>query len=145
MPPLDFSADDRAQMLDVLGSYFWAVDTGDAAAVVASFTTAGVVRYGTGERFEGADGLDRFARRAIGDAALRGRMHLNHPLFFRTEHGRPVLRSYMVPVQLDPMPPQGPVRSLRYTDDTFERTKDGWKIRERAIYLWEHAPQAVPE
>lgn len=140
MPQGDISADDRAGMIDVLGRYVWAVDTGDVAAVVACFSNDGLVRYGTGERYEGQAGLTDFARRAIGDAGLRDRMHLNHPLYFRLEDGHPVLRSYMVPVQIEPMPPHGPIRSLRYTDDTFVRTGSGWRIGERAIYLWQHAP-----
>lgn len=143
MQQADISADDRARMLDILGRYFWAVDTADVFGVVACFSPDGLVRYGTGERYEGHAGLTAFAKRAIGDASLRGRMHLNHPLYFRVEDGAPVLRSYMAPVQIEPMPPAGPVRSLRYTDDTFLRTADGWRIAVRAIYLWEQAPHGA--
>lgn len=139
----EISADDRAQILDLLGRYLWAVDTGDHAGVIACFTADGAVSYDSGQRYEGRAELGEFATRAIGDGSMRGRMHLNHPLFFRRDGEHVILRSYMVPVQTDPMPPNGPVRSMRYTDDTFVRGNDGWKLKERAIANWGN-PTSVP-
>jgi SnoaL-like domain len=133
---------ERAEIFDLLGRYLWAVDTGDALAVVAAFSSDGVVRYGAGERYEGEAGLRRFAQRVIGDASVRGRMHLNHPLFFWRKEDLVVLRSYMVPVQLRPGAPTEPIRSLRYTEDTFVKTDAGWRIKERAIFLWDQVSRA---
>jgi hypothetical protein len=133
---------DRAEILDLLGRYLWAVDTGDASAVVAAFSPDGVVRYGTGERYEGEVGLRRFAQRVIGDVSVRGRMHLNHPLFFWGKGDCVVLRSYMMPVQLRSEAPNESIRSLRYTEDTFVKTGAGWRIKERAIFVWDQASRA---
>jgi hypothetical protein len=133
---------ERAEILDLLGRYLWAVDTGDASAVVAAFSSDGIVRYGTGERYEGEAGLRGFAQRVIGDASVRGRMHLNHPLFFWREADLVVLRSYMVPVQLRPDALKESIRSLRYTEDTFVKTEAGWRIKERAIFVWDQASRA---
>ena len=133
---------ERGEILDLLGRYFWAVDIGDASAVVAAFSPDGVVRYGTGERYEGEAGLRKFAQRVIGDASVRGRMHLNHPLFFRRKGECVALRSYMMPVQLRPDAPQETIRSLRHTEDTFVKTEAGWRIKERAIFVWDQASRA---
>jgi hypothetical protein len=87
------NAQDRAEILDLRGRYFFSVDSGDHNAVVNAFTADGVVRYDTSELYEGADGLRRFAGKAIGGESTRGRMHLKMPLYFRREGAAVVLTS----------------------------------------------------
>jgi len=48
----------------------------------------------------------------------------------------------MAAVRLQASAPHEPIRSLRYTDDTFVRTEAGWRIKERAFFLWGQAPHA---
>lgn len=145
MPRADIDAKDRAEILDVLGRYLWAVDTGDHAGVMAVFSPDGVVRYGTGERYEGAEGLARFATRVIGDRSIIGRMHLNHPLFFTARSDSQVsVRSYVVAIHHRPGREAETVHPPRTTEDTFVRTDAGWRIKERAIFLWADTAREAP-
>lgn len=130
------SAEDRLDLLDLLGRYFFAVDSGDSEGVVACFAENGAVRYGTGEIYRGASGLQEFARKAIGGLEIRGRMHLNFPLYFSREGDLIVLRSYLSAAQWSPPQPPKAFGSTRFIEDRFVRTPAGWRIMERAIYLW---------
>lgn len=130
------SAEERADIQDLVGRYIFAVDSGDHAGVTACFTRDGAVRYGTGEAYEGAEGLQRFAAKAIGGEEIRGRMHLNYPLFFRRDGAAIVLTSYLSTAQWRPPAPPTSFGSLRYVEDRCVLTPEGWRIAERTIFLW---------
>lgn len=133
--PEPLSVADRLAIADVLGRYLWAVDTGDADAVVEQFAPGAVIRYDDGRRFTGPEGLRAFALSAIGGAEARGRMHFNQPLFAQRAGGDILHRSYlMVPQCL----PDGTVAiaTLRYVEDRFTLTGRGWRIAERTIFRW---------
>ncbi len=130
------SADDRLDVLDLLGRYFFAVDSGDAEGIVSCFAEDGAVRYGTGEIFSGTSGLQEFALKAIGSPNIRGRMHLNFPLFFTRDQDIIILRSYLSAAQWSPPQPPKAFGSTRFIEDRFVKTQAGWRIKERAIYLW---------
>lgn len=130
------SADDRFEIEDLLGRYFWAVDTADVEAVVAVFTHDAVVRYGTGQWYEGPDGIRRFAIRAIGDHTARGRMHFNRPLFAELRGDAVLMRSYLISPRWTTHDDAMVLGTLRHTEDLFVRTTGGWRIKERAIFLW---------
>ena len=133
------SAEDRLDILDLLGRYFFAVDTGDHDGVLACFAQDGMVVYGTGETYQGQNGLKEFAAKAIGGAEIKGRMHLNFPLFFRREANLIVLSSYLSAAQWAlPEPPKA-FGSTRYIEDRFILTPAGWRIQQRAIHLWNSA------
>ncbi len=133
------SAADRLDILELLGRYFWAIDTRDEAAVIACFTVDAVVRYDSGERYEGQEGLSRFAAKAIGGPDASGRMHLNFPLFFRRDGVAVVLNSYLSTARWQlPHPPQA-FGSLRYIEDRCVKVGGCWRIQERAIHLWNDA------
>jgi hypothetical protein len=130
------SAEDRLDILDLLGRYFFAVDTGDHDGVLACFAQDGMVLYGTGESFQGPEELKQFAAKAIGDASIKGRMHLNFPLYFRREGQIIVLSSYLSSAQWTlPEPPKA-FSSIRYIEDRFILTPNGWRIKQRIIHLW---------
>jgi hypothetical protein len=132
----EISAQDRLDILDLLGRYFFAVDSGDAEGVVASFAPGGAVRYDSGERYEGADGLRRFAAKAIGGAETCGRMHLNFPLFFRRDGEAVILSSYLGAAHWRPPTPPQAFGSLRYIEDRCVTIDGAWRILERSISLW---------
>jgi hypothetical protein len=138
------SAEDRLDILELVGRYFWAIDTGDEGAVLACFTSDGVVRYDSGESYERPEGLRRFAVKAIGGERTRGRMHLNFPLFFRRDGDAIVLSTYLSSAQWRlPDPPQA-FGSLRYVEDRCVKVDGTWRIRERAIHLWNDATMPLP-
>ena len=140
------SVEDRFAIEDLLGRYFWAVDTADTEGVVAVFAPEAVVRYGTGDRYEGTDGIRRFAIRAIGGESARGRMHFNRPLFAERRGDAVLMRSYLISPQWTVHDNAMVIGTLRYTEDTFIRTDAGWRIKERAIFLWndQAAPRKMP-
>lgn len=147
MPHIPLTADDRFEIEDLLGRYFWAVDTADIESVVAAFTTDAVIRYGNSQRYEGADGVRRFAVRAIGDNTVRGRMHFNRPLFVEHADDGVRMRSYLISPRWTTHDDAMVLGTLRYTEDTFVRTAAGWRIKERAIFSWndETAPRPGQE
>ncbi|CDO35245.1 nuclear transport factor 2 family protein [Novosphingobium sp. KN65.2] len=123
----------RLAIADVLGRYLFAVDMGDAEAVLRQFVPDAVVSYDDGRRFTGPEGLRVFAASAIGGPEARGRMHFNQPLFADWV-GRDVLhRSYLLVPQCAG---DGSVEivALRYVEDRFTHTDQGWRIAERAIF-----------
>jgi hypothetical protein len=136
MDEQSISAEDRLDILDLLGRYFVAVDSGDPDAILKSFTHDGCVRYDTGECFSGPDGLRAFATRAVGGDNVRGRMHLNFPLYFRREGNVVVLSSYLSSAQWRLPDPPRAFGSLRYIEDRCIKTSEGWRIQERSISLW---------
>ena len=138
------TADDRFEIEDLLGRYFWAVDTADVDAVVAVFTHDAVVRYGTGQRYEGSDGIRGFAIRAIGDHTARGRMHFSRPLFVEVRGDAVLMRSYLISPRWTAHDNAIVLGTLRHTEDLFIKTAGGWRIQERAIFLWndQTAPRA---
>lgn len=139
----EINAADRLEILELLGTYFWAIDTSNELAVIECFANDGVVRYNSGERYEGFEGLSRFAAKAIGGPELTGRMHLNFPLFFRREGATVVLKSYLSTARWHlPEPPQA-FESLRYIEDRFVKVAGGWRIQERVIFLWNN--MTVPQ
>ena len=133
------SAEDRLDILDLLGRYFFAVDSGDHAGVIACFTPDGQVVYGTGETYQGYEGLQVFAAKASGGAEIKGRMHLNFPLFFRREGHVIILSSYLSAAQWALPDPPKAFGSLRYIEDRFILTPAGWRIQKRSIHLWNSA------
>ncbi len=130
------SAADRFAIEDVLGHYMLAVDLADVDGVLDQFALGAVVRYDSGERYEGAAALRDFALRAIGDPSARRRMHFNRTLFAEADGAEIVLRSYLAVPEA-----KGPgeaciISTLRYVEDRFCFTPQGWRIRERAIHRW---------
>ncbi len=132
----EISPADKLEILDLLGAYFWAIDTGDEAGVLACFTRDAVVRYDSGDCYEGLEGLSRFAAKAIGGPETTGRMHLNFPLFFRRDGAGVVLKSYLSTARWRLPEPPHAFESLRYIEDRFVKVDGSWRIQERTIYLW---------
>lgn len=143
LPPI--AIEDRYEIEDLLGRYFWAVDTADVEGVIAVFAPGAIVRYGSGERYEGAEGIRRFALRAIGGEEARGRMHFNRPLFAERKGECVVLRSYLISTQWKVGEEPIAIGTMRHTEDSFIRTEAGWRISERAIFHWndQAAPRAT--
>ena len=130
------SATDRLDILDLLGRYFFAIDSGEAEAVIGCFTRDGIVEYDSGDRYEGPEGLKRFAAKAIGGEETRGRMHLNYPLFFKRQGDVVILSSYLSAAQWRlPNPPQA-FGSLRFIEDHCVKVDGFWRIQKRSINLW---------
>ena len=130
------SAEDRFAIEDVLGRYLWAVDTGDLEAVLAVFTRDAIVRYAGGIHYQGGDGLRQFGLKAIGDLSAQGRMHLNQSLFAEATGETVLLRSYVVVPQCSDGSDGVRIATIRYTEDRFRKTPEGWRICERTIHPW---------
>jgi len=130
------SAEDRFAIEDLLGRYFWAVDTGDVEGVVATFAEDALVRYEGGSAYEGIESIRRFAERAIGNHTARGRMHFNRPLFIERRGDAVMMRSYLIAPQWTTQDDAKVLATVRYTEDTFIKSSGGWRIKERAIFLW---------
>jgi hypothetical protein len=137
------TADERFRILDLLGRYIFAVDTGDIEAVLACFAPQAWVRYEGGAVYSGCEELRRFAEKVAGPDTA-GRMHLNFPLFFAQEGPVVVVHSYLSIAQWCPPAPPTSFETLRYVRDHCVRCDDGaWRILGRHIANWNRDTRAA--
>jgi ketosteroid isomerase-like protein len=134
---------DRLAVEDALGRYLLAVDRGDHAGVCACFAPQATVLYGDGRQFSGADGIAAFARSAIAGPEARQRMHLCRSLFAEPLGDAIVLRSYLIVPQAGGPGEPAQICTMRYVEDTYERSAGRWLIARRVIHPWP-LPQATP-
>jgi hypothetical protein len=125
----------RADVLDRLGRYHFAVDRGDVAAVLDCFAPGAEVVSPEGTVWRGAEGLRAFAERVTA-AHAAGRMHLATPLFVERDGDGVRVHSYLCTMRWEPpAPPQGP-ETLRYVIDLCVVAGGRWLIASRRISLW---------
>jgi hypothetical protein len=137
MPDRTISAEDRWEILDLLGRFYWALDTGDEEAICALFTQDGVMTSGSGARFEGADGIRRFARHSVSDPTSRGRQHVARPLYFYAIGEGWTVRSYLTILHCNEGTGEKRIRTMSCSDDTCVKTGQGWRIKERRNRVWQ--------
>ena len=130
------SADDRFEILDLLGKLYWALDTGDAEGLVALFAPDGVMTRGGGERFEGTERLREFAAHSTANEGTRGRQHVGKPLYFYPSDDGWTVRSYLQIFYCDPETGEKRLRTMSSSDDTCVKTDKGWRIKERHNRSW---------
>lgn len=137
MPNRTISAEDRLDILDVLGRLYWALDTGDEEGIRSVFTSDGVMTSGSGARFEGAEGIRRFAHESVSNPTSRGRQHVTRPLYFYSSGEGWTVRSYLTILHCDEQSGEKRIRTMSCSDDTCVKTADGWRIKERRNRVWQ--------
>ena len=134
------SPEDRFAIQDLLGKFYWSLDTGDAEGIVAAFTPDGSMTSASGTRYENKEGLTQFAHHATSTASSLGRQHTVHPLhMFRDKDGW-TQRSYLVILHWNESGDRV-IRGMSYADDTVVKTPAGWRIKSRRNGSWSREAQ----
>jgi hypothetical protein len=137
------TAAERLALQDRLMHYAWSMDRGDAAGVADCFTPDGVITNAAGERFEGREGVLRFATTAMRGREFRGRQHQIWPMVLQqSSPGCRAASYYQVVNSQVGRPPF--VASLGWYDDEMVRGPSGWLIRSKTLRRWnsELSPRA---
>lgn len=130
-------ADDRVEILDVLGRASFATD-GDRASELASlFVDEGVMRLRAGQPDEvwlvGREALTRYQLTTLATRGTReDRQHHSSTVFLSLDRDRAVTRSYFLNTVVIGDGEPVPVASGVF-DDTFVRTAEGWRLAERHV------------
>ncbi len=98
--PPDVAVADRIEIEDLISRYAWALDTGDVASYMRTWSAAEpTLIQGTTDpetRFEGRDAIEAFVVDLVGSRAFRGRQHFVDNLVFLPHPDGVELRSYLL-------------------------------------------------
>lgn len=132
------TAADKLAIRERLTRYAWSMDRGDAAGVAANFTPDCVLTDARGQRFEGREGILRFANQAMTGKDFPGRQHHIKPLLFQADGAGYRVGSYY---QMLRFPHGGApsVLSLGWYEDRLRRTPEGWLIAAKVLRHWNEA------
>ncbi len=137
---MGLSAEDHAEIQQLLARYNWAVDFGPAAAWAATFTPDGVFECvglpegaPLGGRSEGSEALKAYAATHYGINQGRAR-HWNWNLLIEGHGDEATMQCYLNAYSAG----QGPTAEFRVTGvyrDTLRRTVDGWRFASRQVTI----------
>ncbi len=137
---MSLSAEDHAEIRQLLARYNWAVDFGDVEAWAATFTPDGVFEClglpdgaALGGRHAGPDALKAYASTHYGINQGRAR-HWNWNLLIEGEGDSATMQCYLNAYSAG----QGPSAEFRVTGiyrDTLLRTPDGWRFVTRQVTI----------
>ena len=131
--------EDRIAINDLLANYAWALDTGDVDALVACFTPGAVVIeevFETPDRWQGSDGIRRFARHYFSVPDFPGRQHHVSQVVVRGDSQRCGVRSFAFVTECHGEPPYT-LRFAGYYDDQLVKASGRWLFQQRIIRLWD--------
>jgi hypothetical protein len=132
----DVLPEDRLGVEDALGRYLLAVDLGQFEKVVMQFCPDAVIEYAEGHRYEGAEGIAAFVRKAIAGPEARGRMHMCKSLFAERAGEEILLRSYLVVPEANGAQQEIQIVTMRFVEDSFRKVDGHWRISKRKIHRW---------
>jgi hypothetical protein len=147
MADAKISLEDRQDIYETLARYVWGMDTGDIEAVVATFTSDGVVKDVTGKRWDAAAGGARgFATHFLTRPNRRGGQHHVQHLFVEPAHGGGYcIISYWVSMQWDAEDDRKLIRAMGSYRDTCVKVNGQWRIKEKIIEPWNSATAPMVE
>lgn len=130
------TADERFAVQDLLMSYVYAIDTGDAQGYADTFRADGVLMTSEGERFDGHAAILAYARRIVPKPGGRGRQHHFQQIRVSREGEGIRVFSFWLVAQRTSEPDATRVRSIGSCDDLCVKTEAGWRFAERKIGRW---------
>ena len=133
------TADERFAVHDLLMTYVYAIDTGDAQGYAGTFKPDGVLITSEGERFAGRAAILDYARRVVPKPGGRGRQHHFQQIRVSREGEGIRVFSFWMVAQRTSEPDATRVRSIGSCDDLCVKTADGWRFAERKIGRWTDA------
>jgi len=131
-------ADDRLDMIELMGRYAWAYDTMNAEALAATFTTDGVLEVFGRPLVTDRSGFAGFLATAAEMRKDRGWQHLtDHHIFADYDGTRCTVYSYYVMPEADPSGGDVDLRAIGYYISHCVRQGDGWLFARRQVLRWD--------
>lgn len=130
------SADDRFAIHDLLMSYVYATDTGDAQGYADTFARDGVLHTSKGETITGRAAIFDYARKTSPAPGNRGRQHYFQTIRVTSEGPGFRVFSFWHVVDMKAEPRVARVRSMGTCDDLCVMTDEGLRFAERRIGPW---------
>ena len=133
--------EDRLGLMDLIADYSWALDTGDADALVQCFTETAVMSEEVfdepdiWERHEGIMGLMNHYANAPG---FPGRQHhVTQTKYFPQDDGSVKMKSFAFVTECEGEPPMV-LRFAGWYEDHAVKGDDGkWRFQRRIVRLWD--------
>lgn len=137
MPNAMPSVEDRFAISDLLMSYAYTNDIGDAEGMVALFTKDALLEQPAhGKRFEGREGIRKFASGDANAAGRAGRQHHYQTVQIKPRGDGFIVRSYWFVVHATLKTNTRFVRSMGYYDDHVVKVDGAWLIKHKRICPW---------
>lgn len=134
--------EDRVKLQDLIAAYSWALDTGDAEALVACFTeTCELVEevFEEPDYWRGHAGIRGLAAHYFNAPGFPGRQHhVTQSQFTELESGRVNIRSFAFVTECHGEPPYL-LRFAGWYEDIVVKVGERWLFERRAIRLWDGA------
>jgi ketosteroid isomerase-like protein len=132
------AADDKLEIMDLIGSYSHAFDGGDTAVIPELFTDEGVLL----ERNQKKDimagkGLEKIIAFFHQQIKERGqnqpRHHVRNTIFVEFTDSQALTRSYFLKTNVDGPGKPAVVLATGVFEDAFIKTDKGWRIKKRTV------------
>jgi hypothetical protein len=130
--PAAITGQDLAEIQQLFSRYNQGTDFQDAALFVSAFSTDAEFTLGNGRKYVGEKSLTEYKNAQIA-AAPNGRKsrHYNSSLVVTPTPEGAKGRGYYMVVDISGKPVPS---SSGYYDDTYVRTRDGWRIKTRVLH-----------
>ena len=139
MPML--AVEDRIALQDLIAAYSWALDTGDADALVACFTEdCRMVEevFEDPDIWEGHDGIRGLMRHYANAPGFPGRQHhVTQVQYMPQGDGTVRMRGFAFVTECHGEPPYTLRFAGYYTDVAVKDTDGQWRFRTRTVRLWD--------
>jgi uncharacterized protein (TIGR02246 family) len=137
MTEIAISAQDYADIMQVVSRYAWAFNTGDLKALGETFTPDGILQGSSGQRHEGRKAIIGYARQLVNTAVFRGRQHMIYNfLVEKAAVDRYQTRSYWSVIYWNGETNEKRMDSTGYSEDIFVKIDGKWFFSERLIFHW---------
>ena len=133
--------EDRIALQDLIAAYSWALDTGDAEALVACFTEDCRMMeevFEDPDIWEGHDGIRGLVKHYSNAPGFPGRQHhVTQVQYTPQEDGSVTLRGFAFVTECHGEPPYT-LRFCGYYSDHAVKGADGeWRFKTRTVRLWD--------
>lgn len=135
------TADDRFGLQDLIANYSWALDTGDADALVDCFTEDCLMSeevFDDPDIWNGHDGIRGLMAHYANAPGFPGRQHhVTQVKYFPQNDGSVKIKSFAFVTECEGEPPYL-LRFAGWYDDHAVKCADGqWRFKVRLVRLWD--------
>jgi hypothetical protein len=137
------TVEDRLGLQDLIAAYSWALDTGDAEALVACFAEDCEMReevFDEPDVWQGHDGIRGLMKHYANAPGFPGRQHhVTQVQYMPQDDGSVKMRGFAFVTECEGEPPYV-LRFAGWYDDHAVNGADGaWRFKRRTVRLWDGA------
>lgn len=135
------ATEDRLDLMDLIADYSWALDTGDADALVECFTEDCLMSeevFDDPDIWNGHEGIRGLMNHYANAPGFPGRQHhVTQIKYFPQEDGSVKIKSFAFVTECEGEPPYL-LRFAGWYDDLAVKCDDGkWRFKRRLVRLWD--------